>query len=98
MPTKTKRKFTYVPFDRMQCRVQGCGVKGSVPGVKRHFGFMHPKEKQPAWPKSRSVRGINKAVKEKVVTQAQVRKAAKERGMTNADNAPFKNVAKFLEV
>lgn len=93
-----QRKFTYIPFDRMECPMKGCSVGGSVPGVKRHFGFMHPEEPEPNWPKSRSVRGINKAVKAKLVSQAAVRKAAKQRGMINADTAGFNKVAKYLEV
>ena len=92
------RKFTYIPFDRMQCPLKGCPVTGTVPGVKRHFGFMHPDEPQPNWPKSRSVRGINKAIKSSMLSQKKVRQAAKQRGMKDADTAGFNKVAKFLEV
>lgn len=37
------RRHVHVPYDLIECpAVEDCHVKGRVPGVRRHVGFMHP--------------------------------------------------------
>lgn len=38
------RARVHVPFDETKCTKDGCSIRGKVPGVRRHIGFMHQDE------------------------------------------------------
>lgn len=65
--TEAKRKFVHVPFDRMECPVEGCETHGTVPGVKRHYTRMHGDASELDWPEIRT--GERAAMAEAVQTE-----------------------------
>lgn len=59
MSAKKQDKF-FVPFDHVTCPYEGCGVRGSIPGVKRHVKQIHGQEAydNAGWPPLRTTLGL----------------------------------------
>lgn len=91
-----RRRKVHVPFDTMTCPLEGCEVRGAVPGVKRHAKVLHNEGAEAKffetyeWPPNRTgeraalAEAVEAAESNEDINVDVLRNLARERGVSSA--------------